>query len=61
MYDNSILPNRIVLCVDLRSFYASASCIKMGLDPLHTKLAVVEDVNRNGSIMLATTSELKKL
>nr|CBW44182.1 putative DNA-damage repair protein [Bacillus cereus VPC1401] len=33
----------------------------MGLDPLHTKLAVVEDVNRNGSIMLATTSELKKL
>ncbi|PFA01974.1 DNA damage repair protein, partial [Bacillus cereus] len=41
MYDYSILPNRIVLCVDLRSFYASVSCIKTGLDPLHTKLAVV--------------------
>ncbi|MEC2496149.1 damage repair protein, partial [Bacillus cereus] len=23
MYDYSILPNRIILCVDLRSFYAS--------------------------------------
>ncbi|MCM3202710.1 Y-family DNA polymerase [Bacillus cereus] len=61
MYDYSILPNRIILCVDLRSFYASVSCIKMGLDPLHTKLAVVGDVNRNGSIVLAATPPLKAL
>lgn len=61
MYDYSILPNRIVLCVDLRSFYASVSCIKMGLDPLHTKLAVVGDVNRNDSIVLAATPPLKAL
>ncbi|WP_088363335.1 Y-family DNA polymerase [Bacillus cereus] len=61
MYDYSILPNRIILCVDLRSFYASVSCIKMGLDPTHTKLAVVGDVNRNGSIVLAATPPLKAL
>ncbi|EMJ6445187.1 Y-family DNA polymerase [Bacillus cereus] len=61
MYDYSILPNRIILCVDLRSFYASVSCIKMGLDPMHTKLAVVGDVNRNGSIVLAATPPLKAL
>ncbi|EJV56355.1 DNA polymerase IV [Bacillus mycoides] len=61
MYDYSILPNRIVLCVDLRSFYASVSCIKMGLDPFHTKLAVVGDVNRSGSIVLAATPPLKSL
>ncbi|PGE10155.1 DNA repair protein [Bacillus toyonensis] len=61
MYDYSILPNRIILCVDLRSFYASVSCIKMGLDPLHTKLAVVGDVNRNGSIVLAATPPLKAM
>ncbi|PFU39979.1 DNA repair protein [Bacillus thuringiensis] len=61
MYDYSILPNRIILCVDLRSFYASVSCIKMGLDPMHTKLAVVGDVNRNGSIVLAATPPLKVL
>ncbi|PEX83244.1 Y-family DNA polymerase [Bacillus cereus] len=61
MYDYSILPNRIVLCIDLRSFYASVSCIKMGLDPLHTKLAVVGDVKRNGSIVLAATPPLKAM
>lgn len=61
MYDYSILPNRIILCVDLRSFYASVSCIKLGLDPLHTKLAVVGDVNRNGSIVLAATPPLKAM
>ncbi|EOO04925.1 hypothetical protein IAW_05743 [Bacillus cereus str. Schrouff] len=61
MYDYSILPNRIILCVDLRSFYASVSCIKMGLNPMHTKLAVVGDVNRNGSIVLAATPPLKAL
>ncbi|PEV66279.1 DNA repair protein [Bacillus cereus] len=61
MYDYSILPNRIILCVDLRSFYASVSCIKMGFDPMYTKLAVVGDVNRNGSIVLAATPPLKAL
>lgn len=33
----------------------------MGLDPMHTKLAVVGDVNRNGSIVLAATPPLKAL
>nr|WP_241033915.1 hypothetical protein [Bacillus wiedmannii] len=32
-----------------------------GLDPLKVKLAVVGDVNQNGSIVLAATPELKKL
>ncbi|EKS8379404.1 hypothetical protein QC477_005416 [Bacillus cereus] len=63
MYDYSILPNRIILCVDLhlRSSYTSVSCIKMGLDPMYTKLAVVGDVNKNGSIVLSVTPPLKAL
>ncbi|KAA0777956.1 damage repair protein [Bacillus sp. TE8-1] len=61
MYDYCILPNRIILCVDLRSFYPSISCIKMGLDPMYTKLAVVANVNRNDSIVLAATPPLKEL
>ncbi|PGL18332.1 damage repair protein [Bacillus thuringiensis] len=61
MYDYSLLPNRIILCVDLRSFYASVSCIKKGLDPRYTKLAVVGDVNQSGSIVLAATPPLKAL
>ncbi|KAA0766384.1 Y-family DNA polymerase [Bacillus sp. SH5-2] len=61
MYDYSLFPKRIILCVDLRSFYASVSCIKRGLDPRYTKLAVVGDVNRSGSIVLAATPPLKAL
>ncbi|HEK9100167.1 DNA polymerase thumb domain-containing protein [Bacillus cereus] len=61
MYEYSLLPNRIILCVDLQSFYASVSCIKRGLDPRCTKLAVVGDVNRSGSIVLAATPPLKAL
>ncbi|MFK4289211.1 nucleotidyltransferase/DNA polymerase involved in DNA repair [Bacillus sp. RC240] len=61
MDNHSLLPNRIILCVDLRSFYASVSCIKKGLDPRYTKLAVVGDVNRSGSIVLAATPPLKAL
>lgn len=33
----------------------------MGLDPMYTKLAVVGDVNRNGSIVLAATPPLQAL
>ncbi|GAB6422695.1 Y-family DNA polymerase [Bacillus luti] len=60
MYDYSYCPNRTILCIDLRSFYASVSCIIRGLDPLKTKLAVVGDVNRPGSVVLAATPPLKK-
>ncbi|MBG9615214.1 Y-family DNA polymerase [Bacillus cereus] len=61
MYDYSLLPNRMILCVDLVSFYASVSSIKMGYDPLHTKVAVVGDTKRSGSIVLAATPPLKQL
>ncbi len=37
------------------------SLIAMGLDPVHTKLAVVGDVNRSGSIVIAATPPLKAL
>jgi len=33
----------------------------MGLDPMYTKLAVVGNVNRKGSIVLAATPPLKEL
>lgn len=59
----TILSYRIesILCVDLISFYASVSCIKMRLDPMYAKLAVVGDVNKNGSIVLFSTPPLQAL
>lgn len=61
MYDYNLCKNRDILCVDLKSFFASVSCIKKGLDPLTTKLAVVGNTKRQGSVVLAATPPLKKM
>lgn len=58
--DYSNYPRHDVLCIDMRSFYASVEAVKRGLDPLETMLAVVGDVNRSGSIVLAATPALKE-
>lgn len=48
------------LC-ETQIIFASISCVGLGLDPLKVKLAVVGDVNRDESIVLSATPELKKL
>src|SRR5690554_865164 len=53
--------NRYILCIDLRGFYASCECVMRGLDPMKAKLAVVGNLERNGSIVLAISPGLKKL
>ena len=58
--DYSFYPRNDVLCIDMRSFYASVEAIKLGLDPMKVMLAVVGDTNRSGSIVLAASPELKK-
>ncbi|MBP1969162.1 DNA polymerase V [Virgibacillus natechei] len=58
--DYSSYPRNDVLCIDMRSFYASVEAIKLGLDPMKTLLAVVGDPNRSGSIVLAASPELKR-
>lgn len=44
----------------MRSFYASVEAVRRGLDPMETMLAVVGDVNRPGSIVLAASPALKE-
>ncbi|MGI8317200.1 DNA polymerase IV [Halobacillus mangrovi] len=53
-------PRNDVLCIDMRSFYASVECMKRGLDPKTALLAVVGDTRRKGSIVLAASPMLKK-
>lgn len=61
MYDYNLLEDRDVICIDQKSFFASVSCIEKGLDPLKTKLAVVADTKRQGSVVLAATPSLKEI
>lgn len=58
--DYSTYPRNDVLCIDMRSFYASVEAVKLGLDPMKVQLAVVGDTNRTGSIVLAASPALKK-
>ncbi|WP_342719849.1 damage repair protein (plasmid) [Bacillus paramycoides] len=60
-FDYSKCMNLMIFSLDLCSFFSSFACVMKGLDPLKVKLAVVGDGNRNESIVLATTPELKKL
>lgn len=60
MIDYSSLPKQHILCIDIKSFYASCSAVMEGLDPLTCYLAVVGDKDREGSIVLAASPQLKK-
>ncbi|MEW4370080.1 DinB/UmuC family translesion DNA polymerase [Paenibacillus kandeliae] len=58
--DYSKLPHYKILCVDLKSFYASVEAVEMGLDPLHDMVAVVGDITRRGGVVLAASPALKE-
>ena len=52
--------NRIYICIDLKSFYASVECVARGLDPLHTNLVVADKSRTEKTICLAVSPSLKK-
>lgn len=60
MVDYSMLPQNKILCVDMKSFYASCSAVIEGLDPLNCYLAVAGNLERQGSVVLAASPRLKK-
>ena len=49
------------ICIDLKSFYASAECAARGLDPLDTNLVVADAGRTEKTICLAVTPSLKAL
>ncbi len=50
---------RNILCIDLKSFFASCECIERGLDPFTYPLVVANPTQGNGAITLAVTPYLK--
>lgn len=49
------MENRIFLCIDLKSFYASVECIERGLDPMTTNLLVADASRTEKTICLAVS------
>jgi DNA polymerase V len=60
MIDYNEMPRQQILCIDMKSFYASCAAVMEGLDPLESYIAVVGDRDRQGSIVLAASPRMKK-
>ena len=56
---NSKIKNRSFLCIDLKSFFATAECVERGLDPFSYPLVVANPKQGNGAITLAVSPFLK--
>ena len=49
-----------IICIDLKSFYASVECVDRGLDPLDTNLTVADESRTEKTICLASSPSLNK-
>ncbi len=52
---------RVYICIDLKSFFASVECVERGLDPMTTNLVVADPDRSEKTICLAVTPAMKKL
>ena len=57
--DNNLYIRRNIMCIDLKSFFASCECVERGLDPFSYPLVVANKRQGNGAITLAVTPFLK--
>ena len=55
------MDERMYLCIDLKSFYASVECVERGLDPMTTNLAVADPERSEKTICLAISPSMKAL
>ncbi len=55
------MADRVYLCIDLKSFYASVECVERGLDPMTTNLVVADPERSDKTICLAVSPSMKAL
>lgn len=53
--------DKVYICIDLKTFFASVECVERGLDPFKTKLVVADEERGNGTICLAVSPKMKEL
>src|SRR5574344_1057074 len=52
--------DKIYMCIDLKSFYASVECRERNLDPLNTNLVVADESRTEKTVCLAVSPSLKQ-
>lgn len=55
------MEEKVYICIDLKSFYASVECVERGLDALTTNLVVADPERTEKTICLAVSPSLKAL
>ncbi len=55
------MEDRMYLCIDLKSFFASVECAERGLNTMTTRLVVADPARGRGAICLAVSPALKEL
>ena len=60
MMDYTEFPNRDIACIDMMSFYASCIASLHNLDVQKVPIAVVGNLERKGSVVLAASPPMKK-
>lgn len=58
---NSDNEDRVYLCIDLKSFYASVECVEHGLDPMAANLVVADPERTDKTICLAVSPSMKAM
>ncbi len=58
IYKNA--PDRPIICIDMRCFYASCMAMLENLDPMQVPIAVVGNFQQKGSVVLAASPPMKK-
>ena len=52
---------KVIIIIDIKSFFASCECVRLGLDPYAYPLVVANPYQGNGAMTLAVTPYLKKM
>ena len=55
------MEDRMYLCIDLKSFFASVECAERGLNTMTTRLVVADPARGRGAICLAVSPALKEM
>jgi len=56
--DESRLPERDIMCIDCKSFFASTEAIRRGEYPLASKIAVLSRSESQGGLILAARESI---
>lgn len=58
--DYSDQPRRDILCIDVKSFFASVESVKRGIHPLESYIVVMSNPDLDGGLVLAASPRVKK-